>query len=98
LGNKGVLETSEYTGKNSENISLHNTDYNLFNIDLVYLWRFAPGSDLSVVWKNEIGSFANRNNDPYFRTIAALNDEPQSNSFSIKMLYFLDYSNFKKKS
>lgn len=96
LGEKGNLEQTAYSGTSSDNQSLHNTNYNVFNIDMVYLWRFAPGSDISIVWKNEIGK-SNRIVDlNYFQNINTLAGEPQSNSFSIKVLYYLDYINFAK--
>ena len=29
-------------------------NYNLFNLDFTYIWNFAPGSQISVMWKNVI--------------------------------------------
>jgi hypothetical protein len=41
-------ELQEHNG--GEFLDTH-TDYNVFNIDLVYTWRLAPGSDLSLAYK-----------------------------------------------
>ncbi|MDK2977781.1 MAG: hypothetical protein PWP52_495 [Bacteroidales bacterium] len=68
-----------------------NLNYNAFTIDMKYLWRFAPGSELSLVWKNAI--YTNDNNlvnsfvDNLENTFAA----SQINSISLKILYYLDY-------
>ncbi|MFP4025186.1 MAG: DUF5916 domain-containing protein [Thiohalospira sp.] len=66
-------------------------NYNAFTIDMQYLWRFAPGSEMSLVWKNAI--YTNSNEivynfvDNMENTFAA----PQINSISLKILYYLDY-------
>ena len=66
-------------------------NYNTFTIDMQYLWRFAPGSELSLVWKNAIYTNGNDivNNfvDNLENTFAA----SQINSISLKILYYLDY-------
>jgi len=68
-----------------------NLNYNAFTIDMKYLWRFAPGSELSLVWKNAIYTNGNDivNNfvDNLENTFAA----SQINSISLKILYYLDY-------
>ncbi|MBE0679246.1 MAG: carbohydrate binding family 9 domain-containing protein [Bacteroidales bacterium] len=69
---------------------------NFLNIDLVYTWRFAPGSELSLVWKNSIfseGDIIIRNAMDNFTDLLSM---PQTNSISLKILYYLDYQNFRK--
>ncbi len=71
-----------------------NTNY--LNIDVVYTWRFAPGSELSLVWKNSIwseGEVIIRNGFDNFSDLLSM---PQTNSLSLKILYYLDYQNFRK--
>jgi hypothetical protein len=99
LGKKGELNPTTYKGEKSDNAnsSLHNTNFNLFNVDANFTWRFAPGSDIIVNWKNNIfGENADvyRN---YFFNARNLFDNPMNNSFSIRVIYFLDYLNFIKK-
>ncbi len=74
--------------------SFNNNSFNAFNIDMEYRWRFAPGSDIFFVWKNAITAFEDipeRIPSDYNKGISQLSDIPQSNSFSIKIIYFLDY-------
>jgi len=76
---------------------IHDTNFNAFNIDMVYRWRFAPGSDLFVIYKNSLLNFEQQADLDYFGNLDGLFDNPQRNSISLKMIYFLDYINLKKK-
>lgn len=92
-----IPDSTNYSGNNNFNV-------NFFNIDLVYRWRFAPGSDLIFVWKNSIETFnrdlavtrytGDRMIDSFYNTIR----NNQTNTFNIKVLYFLDYRYFSRKS
>lgn len=74
---------------------LRNRDntYNAFNIDAVYAWWFAPGSQVSVVWKNagETSFNANAATPLYFDNLSNTLNTPHNNSLSVKVLYYLDY-------
>lgn len=91
LEESGALGPTDYTGN-------HDTNFNAFNIDMVYRWRFAPGSDLYLVWKNAILDAENRSGVDYFDNLGGLFDQPQSNSLSLKVIYFLDYASMMKKT
>lgn len=68
--------------------------FNSFNIDAIYRWRFAPGSDIFVIWKNAILDYANESHlvtYSYRDGAKQLLDLPQSNSLSVKIIYWLDY-------
>lgn len=85
LDKDGGLVGTDYTGD-------HNNDFDAFNIDLIYRWRFAPGSDIFVVWKNSLFNQTEEVAPDYFRNLEGLFQSPQSNSFSLKIIYFLDYA------
>jgi hypothetical protein len=72
-------------------------NFNAFTIDLGFSWQFAPGSILSVVWKNEILSDNNQIIHGYFRNLDKTFGEPQMNLITIKLLYYLDYMYLTKK-
>ncbi len=74
----------------------HDVNTNFLNIDMVYTWRFAPGSELSLVWKNSITSFDDQITDNGFDNFREMLSKPQTNSISLKVLYYLDYQNFRK--
>ena len=77
-----------------------NVDFNVnyFNIDMVYTWQFALGSFINVVWKDAISTFNRDVNTSYFKNFGNTINADQQNSLSIRVIYFLDYLNLKKKS
>ncbi|MFM2268536.1 MAG: hypothetical protein RL757_1977 [Bacteroidota bacterium] len=91
LQRDGSLKKSEYDGQ-FMGISQHDERYTSFTIDAGVLWRFAPGSDLSVVWKNAINNSDGSVRRNYFSDAEDLFNHAQQNSLSVKMIYFLDYA------
>ncbi|MCB0642181.1 MAG: hydrolase, partial [Phaeodactylibacter sp.] len=74
--------------------------FNSFNIDAIYRWRFAPGSDFFVIWKNSIlgeGNELDNISYDYGRGFGQLFELPQRNSLSLKLIYYLDYLQFKRR-
>lgn len=69
----------------------HDFNYNFFSADLNINWEFAPGSMLSLVWKNNIQQYNSKYNILFKDNLRQLFDSPQLNLFSIKALYHLDY-------
>jgi len=74
----------------------HNINFNAFTADLQFIWYFAPGSELSVVWKNLIMTSGNQLNNNYFNDLGETLGAPQTNSFSARILYYIDYQLIKK--
>ena len=91
LGKEGELISNANFNRNLDQ------NYNAFNVDMVYSWRFAPGSEINIVWKNAIGTFNNIVITNYFKNIDNTLSSPQNNSISFKILYFLDYLQLRKK-
>ena len=75
----------------------NNFNYNVFNIDFVYSWQFAPGSNLSFAYKNAIETQTDRVTFNLYNDFKTTIRAPQANSISIKILYYLDYSSIKKR-
>ncbi len=87
LQEDGHLGTTDYN-------SFNDNSFNAFTIDCIYRWRFAPGSDIFIIWKNGIFGYDNLEESiiyNYNDSVNRLWDTPQSNSLSIKVIYFLDY-------
>jgi hypothetical protein len=79
----GNLGSTTFSGNQDQN-------YNAFNVDLIFRWRFAPGSELNLVWKNMTLNTSNQLEFNYFDNFAGMFDDNTLNQFSIKLLYFLD--------
>ncbi|RUT80021.1 DUF5916 domain-containing protein [Ancylomarina longa] len=90
LKDNGDVKPSDY----NENKDIN---FNSFNIDMVYSWRFAPGSELAVVWKNSIFTDDDKVAHRFINNLKNTFDATQFNSFSIKILYYIDYMSLKRK-
>lgn len=93
----GHLTPSSYDGLDIDGESLHNTNFNAFNIDMVYRWVFAPGSEISLVYKTSLLDFNNDVSKSYSDNFEKNMKEPQLQSLSLKVLYYIDYLSLKKK-
>jgi len=72
-------------------------NYNVFNIDLIYTWQFAPGSTLSVSYKDAAETYDTFYTQRYNKNLSGILNSPQNNSLSVKVLYYIDYLDLKKK-
>ena len=77
-----------------------NRNFNVFNIDMFYTWDFKWGSRLTFGWKNALGNSVSL--DPYTykrytKNFTQVFSNPHSNEVTLKIVYFLDYLDLKKK-
>lgn len=79
----GTLKHYDYSG--NANIS-----FNAFNIDLIYTWVFLPGSELIVTYKNSILSSSQALPGSYAGDLNHVFDGPESNSISVKLIWYID--------
>lgn len=93
----GSLTPNQQTGLDVNGETVYNTNFNAFTIDLVYRWVFLPGSEVNIVWKNAIFSNDKKVEETYFNNVTSMMNYDPLNSFSIKILYWLDYQSLKRK-
>jgi hypothetical protein len=100
LDERGELADSPYTGRSAAGEPLNDIAANFFNIDLVFTWRFAPGSDLLLVYKNGVSHFDSGYavDHGYGYNASHLMDYEGTNNLSFKLLYFIDYERIKRKT
>ena len=95
LDENGLLADTDFDTE--ANRAARSTSFNALTIDAVYSWVFAPGSELTLVWKNAIYQSDDITNIDYItdanKTLAA----KQTNNVSLKVLYFIDWQNVKNK-
>lgn len=72
-----------------------NINFSTWNLDIKYSWQFAPGSFLTVLYRNQLLNFNKASKDSYFESITNLLDQPFQNVFSLRLQYFLDYNDLK---
>lgn len=92
LDQDGTLDPySQYT----EN---KNSNFYSWNADLSYSWWFAPGSQLSVLYRNNASNFERVIYKDFKRSVTnLLNNDALKHVFSISVKYFIDYSAVKNK-
>ena len=74
-----------------------NQNYNAFNVDAVFTWQYAPGSFINLVWKNAAYDFNRVVEHGYFKNFDNTINADDNNNLSLKVIYFLDYLQLKKK-
>ncbi len=90
LNSNGNLDKKEYLGT-------PNINFNALTADLNFGWYFAPGSEITVVWKNSIFTQGEELISGYFKDLRQTLASSQLNGFSIKLLYYIDYVNVASK-
>ena len=73
----------------------YDTTYNSWNIDLRFSWWFAPGSQLTLLYRNAIESYIGMANQQLSENFKYLFDQPQTNNISMRISYYLDYNRMK---
>ncbi len=73
----------------------HNINFNTFNVYMSYVWQFKPGSEISIVYQNSIYASGQNIVNNYFNDLNNTIQNPQNNSLSVKIIYYLDYLDLK---
>jgi len=86
-----LIQDPNYDENNDQN-------YNTITVDIIFRWIFAPGSELSLAWKNDIMQDNSVLKYRYMSNLADTWHSDQINSISLKVLYYIDYNSlFRKK-
>lgn len=83
------LNTDGTLGRNVD-VGEQDMSFKALNLDLIYRFRFAPGSEINLIWKQSALN-ERSGTDPF-------PENPAENLFSIKILYYLDYLKIKRSS
>ena len=93
LNNNGYLKpTSIENNQESE----YDINYTTWTSDIALNWRFAPGSQLSLVWKNAIDNEDNILINHWTNNVEESFNLAQQNSVSLKVIYYFDYLYLRK--
>ena len=91
LNDDGTKDVTDYDI--SENNP--NTNFNIWNLDLSFRWRFAPGSEASLLYRNQIFNVTELSQLGYTESLQNLFDQDQQHTVSLRVTYFIDYNNVK---
>jgi len=91
LNDNGSLTPTDYdTSENNPN-----TNFNIWNIDLSFRWRFAPGSEATLLYRNQIFNQDNLSWIDYGESLQSLFNQPGQHTVSLRIRYFIDYNNIR---
>lgn len=83
----GLDENNAYTGED--------VNFNSWNLDLNYIWQFAPGSQLIAFYRNSIFNSDTNSDLSFTDNLDNLFDQSQNHTFSVRFVYFIDYNRLK---
>lgn len=75
----------------AEAVNAHDINYSTFNVDMTYVWNFAPGSELRINWKNASVNDLDETGGNYWDSLGSVFRTPNANVVSFKLLYYLNY-------
>lgn len=82
--------TVQPTSISSSEISNPDTDFNIWNLDLSFQWRFAPGSFATALYRNSINNRTDIGNTEFYDSLDNLFNQPVRHNFSLRISYFFD--------
>ena len=89
LNEDGSLSTNTtYTGN-------RNSNFSTWNLDLSYSWWFAPGSQMSILYRNNASTFERRINKDFGSNFSNLFEDNLNHVLSVSVRYFMDYNQAK---
>lgn len=89
-----LLEDGTFTPNNNYT-SNKDANFNLWNFDLSYSWWFAPGSQITALYRNNAQNFSNDIDKSYGSNFNNVFEDNLNHVFSVSVRYFIDYNKAK---
>jgi len=92
LENDGKLRSVDYliTENNDPN-----ANFNIWNLDLSYRWRFAPGSEAVLLYRNAIFNEDRLSQLNFNESLDNLFSQPARHNVSLRVVYYINYNQVK---
>ena len=72
-----------------------NSNFSTWNLDLSYSWWFAPGSQMSILYRNNANTFDREINKDFGSNFSNLFEDNLNHVLSVSVRYFIDYNQAK---
>lgn len=72
-------------------------NFSTWNVDLNYVWQFAPGSFLTILYRQQLSQNTDLITFDYLTSLENLFEEGLVHTVSIRLQYFIDVNEFKNK-
>ena len=73
------------------------TNFNIWNLDINFEWWFAPGSNMVLLYRNQLFNRNTATELDYFGSLDNLFDQTTQHQFSLRINYLIDFNRIKKK-
>ena len=73
----------------------YDTTYNSWNLDLRFSWWFAPGSQMTLLYRNAVNSYIEMAHINFRDNLDDLFTRPQVHNVSLRVSYYLNYNRVK---
>ena len=73
-----------------------NTNFNIWNLDINFEWWFAPGSNMVLLYRNQLFSRDTATELDYFGSLDNLFDQTTQHQFSLRINYLIDFNRIRK--
>ena len=73
-----------------------NTNFNIWNLDLNFEWWFAPGSNMVLLYRNQIFNRDDKSGINYYNSLKNLFETSTEHQLSLRLNYLIDYNKIKK--
>ncbi len=98
IAENNTFYTLQENGRLLENLTYDtnkNSNFNTWNLDLSYSWWFAPGSQATVLYRNNTSDFNRTIDKSYGRNLNNVFTDNLNHTFSVSIRYFIDYNQAK---
>jgi hypothetical protein len=98
IAENNQINTLNSDGSLSPNItytSNKNSNFSSWNLDLSYSWWFAPGSQMSILYRNNAATFDRTIDKNFSSNFTNLFEDNLNHILSISVRYFIDYNQAK---
>ncbi|WP_231717809.1 DUF5916 domain-containing protein [Nonlabens sp. YIK11] len=92
LQDDGTTEDSSFELDEDSN---PDANFNVWNLDLSYRWRFAPGSEARLLYRNSIFNFDDQGDISFQDSLDELFMQPVRHNLSLRITYFIDVNEAK---
>lgn len=75
----------------------HDFNFNVWNLDLGYTWEYAPGSTLTILYRNSLTNADTNAFLTFGENLDNLFMQPQTHRIVIKTIFYIDYNTVKQR-
>ncbi|GAA0870944.1 hypothetical protein GCM10009117_00890 [Gangjinia marincola] len=93
LNQDGTRSQIDFYDFENTDLNNPNRNFNIWNLDISFQWRFAPGSFATLLYRHQLSQNDNESTLGYQESLNKLFEQSLQNTLSLRVSYFIDYNN-----